>query len=78
LKTTEHFDSQIRRRRIQREWCERVIRNPIATEQQLNGYTRFWGLIEETGRYLRVVMLEDGETLETAHFDRNFRKRQRR
>jgi hypothetical protein len=38
---------------------------------------RFWGWIAEVGearpRVLRVVTLEDGETVNNAFFDRNFR-----
>ena len=33
-----------------------------------------WGLIEETGKYLRVVTLADGETIHNAFFDRRFKE----
>ena len=78
MKTTDHFDFQNRRRHLKLEWCERVLRKPLEVERQDNGCFRHWGYIEEVGRYLRVVTLEDRETLETAHFDRNYAKRQRR
>jgi len=39
---------------------------------------RFWGKIVRAGesqpRYLRVVTLEDGETVHNAFFDRGFRE----
>ena len=39
---------------------------------------RFWGEITPPGesvpRYLRVITLEDGETIHNAFFDRRFRK----
>ena len=75
MKTTLHFELRNRRRHLKLEWCERVIRAPLQVEQQDNGYYRYWGYIEEVGRYLRVVTLEDRETIETAHFDRSYMKR---
>ena len=39
--------------------------------------SRRWGKIEEAeGRYLRVVLLEDGETVHNAFFDRRFKEDQ--
>ena len=32
-----------------------------------------WNKIEEEDKYLRVVLLPDGETLHNAFFDRNFK-----
>jgi hypothetical protein len=57
--------------------CRQVIRNPIEVEEQANGYFRFWGYFESEERYVRVVTLEDRETIETAHWDRNYKKRRR-
>jgi hypothetical protein len=43
-----------------------------------DGRIRFWGEIELPGedapRILRVITLEDGETIHNAFIDRNFRK----
>jgi hypothetical protein len=77
LKTTPHGSVRMRRRDISEEMCLQVIRNPIESEQQANGFFRFWGYIESEERYLRVVTLEDHETIETAHWDRNYKKRRR-
>ena len=46
-------------------------------EEQENGYFKFWGYVETEERYLRVVTLADRETIETAHWDRNYKKRRR-
>jgi len=73
VKTTGHFESRLAERGIRREWCERVLSAPLARVQQANGYFRLWGYIEEEGKYLRVVLLEDGETFQTAHWDRRFK-----
>jgi hypothetical protein len=76
LKTTRYFDEQVLRKRpyIRREWCERVLREPIRRDTQPDGRIRWWGIIEEwNGRVLRVVTLEDGETVHNAFPDRGFR-----
>jgi len=53
------------------EWIERVITNPEKTVTQKDGRIRKWGKIPESSdRYLRVILLEDGETLHNAFFDR--------
>ena len=56
------------------------LAGPIRREVQTNGRIRFWGRIPEAvearTRFLRVVTLEDGETVHNALFDRNFREGQ--
>jgi hypothetical protein len=80
LKTTRYFEEQVLRKRpyIQREWCKGVLAAPIRREAQEDQRLRFWGRIalpgESRPRYLRVVTLEDGETVHNAFFDRNFRE----
>lgn len=63
------------RQGIAEEWIKRVIRDPVHETVQADGRIRRWGRIEEAGgRYLRVVLLEDGETVHNAFFDRRFRE----
>ena len=75
-----YFEEQGLRKRpyIQRAWCEAVLAAPIRREQKGDGRIRLWGRIDQAGeakpRYLRVVTLEDGETVHNAFFDRNFRE----
>jgi hypothetical protein len=82
MKTTRYFDEQVSRKRpyIKREWCQQVLATAIRREVQEDGRIRFWGRINLTGearpRFLRVVTLEDGETIHNAFFDRNFRENQ--
>ncbi len=46
---------------------------------QPNGRISAWAIILEDGdRVLRVITLEDGETLHNGYFDRNFRARLQR
>jgi hypothetical protein len=75
MKTTAYFEEQVLRKRpyIQREWCEQALLNPYHREVQLDGRIRYWIFIPELGKYLRVVTLEDGETIHNAFPDRNFK-----
>lgn len=58
---------------IQDEWIERAIRNPIREHVQADGRIRRWVQVAEMeDRFLRVVLLEDGETVHNAFFDRRF------
>ena len=60
------------RKKIKIEWIEYVIKNPEKEEKQLDGRIRRWAKISEANdRYLRVVLLEDGETVHNAFFDRS-------
>lgn len=49
-----------------------MIDNPISKEQQSDGRIRKWAMIDSEIKYLRVILLEDGETIHNAFFDRNF------
>lgn len=77
MKTTRYFKEQVLRKRpyLKIEWCLKVIQNPIRFEIQDNGRHRFWGKIEELeGKFLRVIVLEDGITLHNAFPDRDFKE----
>jgi len=76
MRTTRYFDEQVMRKRpyLQRQWCEQAIREPLRREVQPNGRIRLWTYVAETDKYLRVVVLEDGETVHNAFFDRDFRE----
>ncbi len=58
---------------IRLEWIQHVIQHPVKEVVQADGRIRRWASIPETaGRYLRVVLLADGETVHNAFFDRSF------
>lgn len=58
---------------IRMEWIQRVVKNPVKEVVQQDGRIRRWAPIEEMdGRYLRVILLPDGETIHNAFFDRSF------
>ena len=78
MKTTRYFQEQVLRKRpyIRVEWCERIVKDPLARKAQTDGRIRHWGVVLElAGRILRVVTLEDGDTIHNAFPDRNFRVR---
>lgn len=75
LKTTSYFREQVLQKRpyLSIELCASIIANPLKREEQPDGRIRFWGLDpEREGKYIRVVTLEDGETIHNALRDRNF------
>ncbi len=58
---------------IQEEWIQRVIDQPVKEVIQQAGRIRRWAPIAEmAGRYFRVILLPDGETVHNAFFDRRF------
>lgn len=72
---TDYFEREVLRKRpyLLREWCIRVVENPIRSEPQDGNRWRFWAEIPELGgRYLRVVTLEDKVTIHNAFPDRRF------
>ena len=77
MKTTQYFDytkQRPDRAEIQENWINAVIENPVKTKVQSDGRIRKWALIPEVGKYLRVVLLDDGETVHNAFFDRSFKE----
>jgi hypothetical protein len=76
MKTTAYFDLiRLRPDRavIKDVWIERVIASPVHESLQADGRIRRWARIPEMdNRYLRVILLSDGETVHNAFFDRRF------
>ena len=77
MKTTEYFD-YVRRRPdraiITDRWIEQVVKHPSRTIIQSDGRIKKWGLIKDVNRHLRVILLEDGETVHNAFFDRRYKE----
>jgi len=76
VKTTHYFEAmRVRPDRaiIQVEWIQRVIDHPVKEKIQKDGRIRRWAPIAEMGgKYLRVILLPDGQTVHNAFFDRSF------
>lgn len=81
MKTTWYFENRVlpERPEIDARWCLDVIAHPIRTEVQVDGRIRLWGEVllpgQDEPRIMRVVTLEDGETIHNAFLDRSFRRR---
>jgi hypothetical protein len=77
MKTTDYFE-MVRARRdragIRESWITRAVARPQHESVQADGRIRRWARIDEAGgRWLRVVVLADGETVHNAFFDRGFK-----
>lgn len=78
--TTRYFREQVLRKRpyLSIKLCRDVLASPLRRQVQEDGRIRCWGeasLPEGGGRrILRVVTLEDGETIHNAFFDRGYRE----
>ena len=76
MKVTRYFEATRNRPDraiIQDEWIKRAIQTPIRELVQEDGRVRRWAIVPEMGnRYLRVILLEDRETVHNAFFDRGF------
>jgi len=58
---------------IRDEWIKRAIEAPSTEYIQPDGRIRRWVCIPELeNRYIRVVLIPDGETVHNAFFDRRF------
>ena len=77
MKCTQYFlfmKSRPDRAVIKEEWILETMTNPLKQEIQSDGRIRKWSYIDEVGKYLRVILLGDGETVHNAFFDRNFKE----
>ena len=77
MKMTRYFQAtRLRPDRaiIRDEWIRYVMESPEGESVQADGRVRRWARIEAMqGRYLRVVLLPDRETVHNAFFDRGFK-----
>ncbi|MFN2507444.1 MAG: hypothetical protein ABR589_01575 [Chthoniobacterales bacterium] len=77
MRFTRYFEHMRRcpdRAAIRLELIEHVITHPVREQIQRDGRIRRWAPIAEMDdRFLRVILLPDGETVHNAFFDRSFR-----
>jgi hypothetical protein len=78
MKYTQYFlytRQRSDRKDIKLEWIQHAIAQPIREEIQADGRVKRWAKIPEAhDKYLRVILLEDRETVHNAFFDRSFRE----
>ena len=75
MKTTQYFQyvrTRPDRAGILDDWITLAIEQPIREERQSDRRIRRWAFIDSETKYLRVILLDDGETVHNAFFDRNF------
>ena len=77
MKTTKYFEvtrQRPDRSMIELRWIEFVVGHPEVERIQSDRRIRRWARVAECeARWLRVVLLEDGETIHNAFFDRRFK-----
>jgi hypothetical protein len=71
---THHFafDVLARRRYLDPLDIARIIGSPLRRKVGANGRIQLWGFSAAANDYLKIVLLEDGETVHTAYKDRDF------
>ena len=77
MKCTQYFTA-VRQRpdraAIRWEWIQQAVEHPAKEMVQADGRIRRWARITEMdGRWLRFILLPDGETVHNAFFDRSFK-----
>jgi hypothetical protein len=76
FKFTRYFEEKVLKKRsyLRKEWCIKVVEEPLKVEAQEDNRFRFWGAVPELGgRVLRVVTLKDKRTIHNAFPDRRFK-----
>ncbi len=77
MKKTQYFEYTRKRpdrAQIKDKWIKYVIDNPEKTQTQSDGRIRRWAKIAAVNKYLRVILLEDRETVHNAFFDRSYKE----
>lgn len=75
MKATPYFTSSVlvRRPYITEAMCREIIADAVRTETQPDGRIRYYGYVKSLGKWIRVVTLDDGQTLHNAFPDRRFK-----
>ena len=68
-----HTRTRPDRKEIDMKWIEATFSNPDKESLQSDGRVRRWKYISEVDKFLRIVILEDYETVHNAFFDRSFK-----
>lgn len=75
LKYSSHFiiDVLPKRQYLSAELISEIINNPLKMEIQEDGKIKIWGFSSKHNKYIRIILLDDCETIHTGFFDRNFK-----
>jgi hypothetical protein len=79
VKSTRYVQEQVLRKHpyLKAEWRESDLRDRIRIEHEDDGRGRHWAPVAGRSRHLRVVTLDDGETVHNAFPDRRYLEDQR-
>ena len=60
MQTTWYYENvaKVTHSEPEEEWVERVLEAPYHIEEQPNGRLRYYGYIDEAGKWLRVVVVD--------------------
>ncbi len=73
MRFSEHYiNGRMAARGITLKQATAVVQNPVRSQLQEDGRTRYWGYVSELAHYLRVVVEPDGETIVTVFIDSGF------
>ena len=75
MKFTSHFINDVKPKRpyLDDQLLSVIIVNPIKKEIQDDNKIKLCGYSSKHNKYVRIILLEDGITIHTAFFDRNFK-----
>lgn len=76
MKFTEYFNfTRLRSDRayIKMEWIEPAFNKPDFEETQTDRRIRKWVYINEVNKYLRIVVLDDNQSIHNAFLDRSYK-----
>jgi len=81
MKTTPYFRNDVPQKHPEavryKDHIEIALHSPVEIHTQPDGRSRRWVYIPEEDKYMRVIVLPDGETVHNAMFDRNFKRKVR-
>ena len=72
MKTTAYFEHRRHDHGIEYRHVEEALAGEVHRETQPDGRIRVWGYVSDFGKYIRVILLADGETVHNAFADRSF------
>jgi hypothetical protein len=75
MKYSKHFLNDVLPKipYLTEELLNEIIHNPMKTEIQEDNRIKIWGYSSNYNKFVRIILLEDNETIHTAFFDRDFK-----
>ena len=73
MKTTAYFERRRYDHGIEYRHVEEALDGEVHREDQPDGRIRVWGFVSDFDKYVRVILLSDGETVHNAFPDRQFK-----